>query len=101
MSTTVINIALKHWLKANGYWNIKILNGKICALERFIFTTGLVVGLDEFGKQGRYCYEDKASAEAAIEEWDGIGDPPGPWIKYKGKGGERLNEKYFKGEEVL
>lgn len=31
------------------------------------------------------------NAVAALNEWDGNGDPSGDWIKYKGIGGERSN----------
>lgn len=62
----------------------------ICGVRRFLFTYGLVVGMDDTGYAGRYCYEFRAEAVDALREWDGIGDPPGQWIVYKGRGGERM-----------
>jgi hypothetical protein len=80
------------YLKTEGYQNIKEIPGKgICGLRDFIFTTGLIIGMDEVGYFGRYCYGSKEEALAAINSWDGQGDPPGDWIKYKGNGGERSN----------
>lgn len=68
-----------------------------CALYRFIFTVGLLIKFDANNHSdmyyGRYCYENLSDAKDAIETWDGIGDPPGPWIKYKGTDGERSNRK--------
>lgn len=60
-----------------------------CGLRRMIFTVGLCVGLDESGYVGRYCYKSWAEAYKALDSWDGIGDPPGEWIKYKGADGDR------------
>lgn len=62
----------------------------LCGLHKYLFTTGLVIGLDEDGLAGRYCYAQWADAWKALRNWDGVGDPTGPWIKYKGTGGERL-----------
>ena len=62
-------------------------------IARQIFTVALVVGLDETGYVGRYCFPTMLDATKAIEEWDGEGDPPGPWIKWKGRGGDRSNIK--------
>lgn len=40
---------------------------------------------------GRYCYEHAHEARAALVAWDGVGHPPGPWIKCKGYGIDLLN----------
>jgi hypothetical protein len=61
-----------------------------CAGYPFLFTYALVVGLDEFGYRYRYCYEAVGPVMTALAEWDGVGDPPGPWIKRKGRGEDRL-----------
>ena len=76
----------------NGYFLVREIKGRgICALCRFAFTVGLVIGINSVGYYGRYCYDNLAEATKAIEEWDGTGDPSGDWIKYKGYGGERSN----------
>lgn len=73
------------------YANVRELEtGELAGLSLMIVTVGLVVGLEESGYRGRYCYERYEDAKAALEAWDGEGDPSGPWIKYKGRGGERL-----------
>lgn len=65
-------------------------NGGLVGLSKMAYTTGLVVGLEDTGYAGRYCYERASDARGALNAWTGEGDPPGPWIKYKGHGGERL-----------
>tara|TARA_R110000868_G_scaffold217359_3_gene467438 strand:+ start:1819 stop:2088 length:270 start_codon:yes stop_codon:yes gene_type:complete len=76
-----------------GFTHVKEINGVFYAICRFIFTTGLVVGIDEIGYESRYCYLNHVDAVKALEEWDGIGDPPGNWIKQKGAG-DRSNPNY-------
>jgi hypothetical protein len=75
-----------------GYQHVRQLaNGEVAALYPMIYTTGLLVGLDDSGYNRRYCYERQSDAFAALMKWDGQGDPPGPWLKQKGGvGGERL-----------
>lgn len=78
-------------LKSEGYTNLKVIGGRLCGLRRFIFTTGLVIGIGTHNYFGRYCYQNHADALDALNTWDGSGDPSGNWIKYKGEGGERCN----------
>ena len=65
----------------------------LCGIRRFVFTTGLIIGIDYWGYYGRYCFNSHAEAVSALEKWDGQGDPEGDWIKYKGESGERSNPK--------
>ncbi len=83
---------LKQYLESEGYVSIREIPGRgVCALYSFMFTIGLVYGIDLTGYKGRWCYDSVIGAVNAISNWDGIGDPPGAWIKYKGEGGERSN----------
>lgn len=71
-----------------GYLSPKLLEagpfaGKWAALMPMMFTTGLMVGLDQFGYATRFCYESPAEALIALAAWDGEGFPPGWWIKQK------------------
>lgn len=64
----------------------------LCAVQRYVFTVGLVLDVQPDGCYGtRYCYEHAHDAIAALALWDGTGDPSGPWIKQKGIGVDRLN----------
>ena len=81
-------------LEEQGYFAIKELpDGTLCGLCRFAFTIGLMIGLDETGYYGRYCYSNLSDAREALISYLGEGDPTGPWIKYKGTGGERSRKK--------
>lgn len=67
-----------------GYSRPKLLaTGEWAGLHPMIFTVGLFVGIDKNFYRTRYCYPDLLSAIKGLEEWDGHGDPPGPWIKQK------------------
>lgn len=83
-------------LQALGYACPRQLpDGRWIGLMPMLYTTGLFVGLDEVGYSYRYCYEDAAAALADLATWDGEGDPPGPWIKRKGRGGDLLNPRWL------
>jgi hypothetical protein len=78
-------------LRLEGYDSFRTLpDGQLSGLMDYLFTCAIVVGLDATGYRGRYCYPSRAAATQAFVAWNGIGDPGGPWIKYKGSGGERL-----------
>lgn len=82
-------------LEINGYFLARELPGRgVVALQRFAFTVGLVYGISEHFYEGRWCYARLADAVEAITSWDGVDDPPGEWIKYKGVGGERSRVPY-------
>ena len=77
---------------ASEYSHLRRLStGEWVGVQRFLFTWGLMVGLDERGYRTRFCYEHPQDAVWAAQHWDGSGDPPGPWVKEKGRGGERSN----------
>lgn len=56
-----------------------------CGLFKMALTWALIIHLNGLCYGGRYCYEHRAAASKALKEWDGKGDPIGPWIKYKGE----------------
>ena len=57
--------------------------GVNAGIQDMNYTAGLFVDMDETGYRTRYCYATRAEAEAALQAWDGNGDPPGQWIKQK------------------
>lgn len=68
-----------------GYRAVRQLpDGRWIGVTAFIYTAGLVVGLTASSYDYRYCYATLAAALRDAEQWDGTGDPPGPWIKLKG-----------------
>lgn len=60
--------------------------GEIAAIQKMIFTTAIVIGLDDTGYRTRFCYDgpdQEVNAILALAEWDGEGWPPGYWLKQK------------------
>jgi len=83
---------LLSFLREQGYSQIReVPNQGVCALSRFAFTTGLLVGCTRTQYKGRFCYPSFADAKSALASWDGVNLPPGNWIKYKGEDGEFAN----------
>lgn len=77
------------FLRKNGYTNVVYIDGRgWCGLMRFLYTTGLCYGMNEYGLEGRYCFESYSGALVALDNWNGVGDPDGDWIVHKGKDGE-------------
>ncbi len=72
-------------LHVSGYTSLRLHRGRVCGLHRFMYTVGIVVGLDFETYSHRYCYADFAEARGALGEWSEDDEhPPGPWIKRKG-----------------
>lgn len=87
--------ALMEDLADQGYFDFKeVQDHGLCAICQFMFTYGLVTGLDNDSYRGRYCFHTEDEAIEALRAWDGIGDPSGNWIVYKGKGGQRSNPNH-------
>lgn len=61
----------------------------VCGIIKYAYTHGVHSQMDGKTYYGRWCYRDLASATSALLLWDGAGDPPGDWLKYKGKDCER------------
>ena len=49
----------------------KVVNGKVYALSRFLFTTGFLLEVDTFSYKGRYCFHTKEQAQAFYDAYDG------------------------------
>jgi hypothetical protein len=100
--TTLSRELLTYFTCECEYEHVQVLaSGEIAALHRFMFTVGLLVGLGRWGYRTRFCYPSFEAAKAALEEWDGLNDPPGPWIKEKGERGERSNPLTFAGIPIV
>ena len=79
-----VDPALVAFLERNGYSHFIIADGQLCALQQFMFTTGLVVGLAWENYTRRYCYEAFDDALCSLQQWSGRDHPVGEWIKVKG-----------------
>ena len=74
-------------LKSYGYYSIhKVETGpykdQYIALNRFMYTVGLLVGINDIGYVKRFCYEHNIDAMAGIQEILSGKEPTG-WIKVK------------------
>jgi hypothetical protein len=78
----------------------KMPSGEWAGISAYLFTVGLHIGLHRDGYRVRYCFESQAQAVESLSLWDGVGDPPGRWIKAKGIGVDRANPR-FKGVEIV
>ena len=59
-----------------SYYHYKVIPGRgLCCLAPFIYTIGLLTGIDEDGYSDRYCYPREYAIDAviALEIWDGKG----------------------------
>lgn len=71
--------------KEMGYRAVRRLpTGEWIGVMKMLYTAGLFVGLTAQGYRTRFCYERLRDAQQAAAQWDGLGDPPGPWIKETG-----------------
>ena len=85
---------LKDYLKKEeGYeYLLEVPNRGLCGIKRFLFTYGLVYGLDATGYNGRYCYPNFEESILALATWSGEGNPPdNKWIKHKGRDVDECN----------
>ena len=67
-----IPIEILNLCKENQYTYLKIINNKVCAINRFLFTYGVMIDLDEFGYKMRFCFNSEINAINFIENWDGV-----------------------------
>src|SRR5690606_23078640 len=82
----VISLEQLTEFRENGYSRLKrFVSGEIGAVAPYLYTFGVVIALTHEGYRCRWCYSSAEDAIAAIDRWDGAGDPPGPWIKQKGR----------------
>lgn len=71
----------------DGYKNLREIGGVLCATEDYLTTRAVVVGIhtDTMTYDRRYCYQDRAEADAALAAYtDPDKHPSGMWIKLKG-----------------
>lgn len=60
--------------------------GHYAHLAPMMFTVGVMVSHRDHGNPlTRWCYRSAWEAHKALNEWTGEGDPPGHWIKQKGR----------------
>lgn len=87
------NLAFLTGLKAVGYIDPRpIPNGRYACLAPFMFTYAIIVGRmgDDACYEDRWCYHTFEAAKAALEAWDGNGEPQG-WHRHPITGRRRTD----------
>ncbi|MET0980102.1 MAG: hypothetical protein ABWX90_02500 [Candidatus Saccharimonadales bacterium] len=85
ITESVITPEIQKVLDENGYYMPKLINGQLCALMNYMFTTGIVVNISEYSYERRYCYHHPVEALLAMEVYEDVTQhAPGDWIKCKG-----------------
>lgn len=79
------NQGLHEFLADQNYTHLTEHDGILYGLYRFIFTTGLIVGLERDGYSHRYCYDTTLEAIGALHDWkaNGFQGEPEGFIKRK------------------
>lgn len=81
-------------LVADGYLHVRPLPDGVrwAGLFRFMFTTAIITGRigDRSCIEDRWCYHTEAVALAALEAWNGEGEPEG-WHRHPMSGRRREN----------
>lgn len=74
-------------LEAKGYYdNVRELpDGTIVGTQRLMFTTAIFVGLNEWGWERRFCFEDPAVAVRELNKMESGEDIPVGWIARRGR----------------
>ena len=76
-----------------GYRDVRPIGpGRYVAIMPLAFTAAIITGRigDMCGLDDRWCYHDYRSARAALEAWDGEGEPAG-WHRHPASG-RRVSE---------
>jgi len=82
------------FLAEQGYTDIRPVRGmRWAGVKQFAFTHAIIVGQfgDCTGYDDRWCYHTAAEARAALDAWDGHGEPSG-WHRHPGSGRRRTPE---------
>lgn len=76
-------------LRQDNYVDIKRMpNGDYVALFQFMYTWAIMSGLSIYGYEDRWCYSSYEKAKAALDAWDGTGEPEG-WHRHPNTGRRR------------
>ena len=80
------------WVEEYGYTDyVEFPNENNACINRLMFTYALISELTESGMYGdRWCYHSYEAAKAALDAWDGEGEPTG-WHRHPTTGRRREN----------
>lgn len=71
-------------------FDVQVKHGRICALQRLMYTWALLADLTPHGYGERWCYRSYPEASAALAAWDGAdGTDPAGWHRHPRSGRRR------------
>ncbi len=83
----------RSFIEANGYLSPRLLPGRryVC-IYPLAFTQANIIGSidDRICFDDRWCYHSLEAAKAALDAWDGVGEPDN-WHRHPGSGRRRDN----------
>lgn len=99
MNTMLEDAKFLTWLMHDcGYRDCRPLgDGRWVAIQPLLFTHAIIIGKmhDRVGIEDRWCYHTFKSARAALDEWNGQGEPEG-WHRHPLSGRRRVyGEEYI------
>lgn len=96
------DLTFLQWLKEEcGYRDPRPIPGnRYAAIQPLMFTHAIIIGElgDMYSAGDRWCYHDYAAAKAALDAWDGTGEPS-CWHRHPRSGRRRTDgnpaQEYF------
>jgi hypothetical protein len=80
-----LDSGFRDWLVTEaGFKNPRAISDEVWAgVKQFAYTYAIVIGQigDQSGYIDRWCYKTDALAQAALDAWDGVGEPTG-WHRH-------------------
>lgn len=80
-----------------GYeYTRRLADGRIIGIARMRLSMAIHISTGIVGESYRYLYNLDHTQDAIndVQNWDGTGDPPGLWVKKKGKDFDILNPRW-------
>lgn len=59
----------------NGYTDVTVLANMVCGIYPFMYTWGVLIGIDETGYKGRFCFDSLNAAQSFLRNWNGVDLP--------------------------
>lgn len=80
---------MKYVCAANGYTDYReFANGRDACIERLAFTYAILADMTYWGYGDRWCFHNYTAAKAALDAWNGEGEPTG-WHRHPTSGRRR------------
>lgn len=89
--TLLDDLSFLQFLKENGYLHVRPTTpGRWAAVMPLMYTHAIITGRmgDEIGYDDRWCFSSMEKAKAALDVWDGTGEPQG-WHRHPDSGRRR------------